>query len=435
MNSATGAGNGWPVPDPAAFVAAWQAAAAGDALLGRWGRQARVRIAFDSGGQQAAFSFGKAPGPAAFTLQAPAAIWERALQAVPPRHHHSLFALHRRTPEFTVAGDELAFAQHCHLARRLLEIGRWLATGNAAPVPHTLRPALAEPEPADIRSRVLAVAADGIDWRIHLDQAGPKGAGTTGRDLLCLHTAGADSRQFHRLMADRRITDHWRLTAFDLPWHGKSPPPAMGGSGATPGDWRLTTDRYVELVMGVVRAAGLRRPVVLGASMSGEICLELALRHPEAFAGIIACEASDNIQGRRTPWADHPQVNQSIFVPEWIEGLMAPQSPAPCAADIWWHYSQGGHATFARDIDFYAGEWDARDRVHRIDTRRCPLFMLTGEYDYSCTAEHSAETAARIPGARFQAMPGIGHFPFAENPPLFAEYLLPILAELEGSRA
>ena len=29
-------------------------------------------------------------------------------------------------------------------------------------------------------------------------------------------------------------------------------------------------------------------------------------------------------------------------------------------------------------------------------------------------------------------MGGIGHFPFAENPPLFAEHLLPILEELRG---
>jgi pimeloyl-ACP methyl ester carboxylesterase len=29
-------------------------------------------------------------------------------------------------------------------------------------------------------------------------------------------------------------------------------------------------------------------------------------------------------------------------------------------------------------------------------------------------------------------MHGIGHFPFAENPALFADYLLPALAEIEG---
>lgn len=62
----------------------------------------------------------------------------------------------------------------------------------------------------------------------------------------------------------------------------------------------------------------------------------------------------------------------------------------------------------------------------------CRLFMLTGEYDYSCTVELSEATAAKIPGVRFQAMQGIGHFPFAENPKRSAEYLLPILAELKG---
>lgn len=405
------------------FLGPWRAAAAADSTLHRMAAHARIRFGFESGGRRADFAFGlPEDAPPAFTLHAAPETWVKALRPIPPRHHQSLFAMRMRVSDFRISGDDPAFAQHCHLARRLMEIGRWVMAGHAGPVPAIPRPPLEEPEPAAITGRYVPVESRGEDFRIFCEQAGE------GHDLLCLHTAGADGRQFHRLMADRRITRHWRLTAFDLPWHGKSPPP----SGAAPGTWSLDTDRYVEIIMGVARAAGLRRPVVLGASMSGEICLELALRHPEAFSGIIACEASDNIQGRKVPWADHPQVNQAIFVPEWIEGLMAPQSPAPCAADVWWHYSQGGHATFARDIDFYSGEWDARDRVHRIDTTRCPLWMLTGEYDYSCTAEHSAATAAKIKGARFQVMQGIGHFPFAENPPLFAEYLLPILGELRA---
>jgi pimeloyl-ACP methyl ester carboxylesterase len=400
------------MPLPEGMAARWQDAVRGDAVVARMARQADV--AFDVAG----VGFGFGAGSRGFSLEAPAEVWARVLELVPVRHHHSLFALRMRVPAFRVGGEELAFVQHVHLARRVLEIGRWVRAGRDGPVPVSLRPALAEPEPAEISGRYLGVAGH----RVYIEQAG------AGRDLLCLHTAGSDGRQFHRLMADRRIARDWRLTGFDLPWHGKSPPP----NGAMPGDWWLTTDRYVELIMGVVRAAGLDRPVVLGASMSGEICLELALRHPEAFSGIIACESSDHIQGRRTGWAEHPLVDQAVFTPEWIEGLMAPQSPQPCATDVWWQYSQGGHATFARDIDFYSGEWDARERVAGIDTTRCPLVMLTGEYDYSCTAEHSAATAAKISGARFQRMDGIGHFPFAENPPLFADYLLPELDRLRG---
>jgi hypothetical protein len=44
---------------------------------------------------------------------------------------------------------------------------------------------------------------------------------------------------------------------------------------------------------------GTGQPVALAASMSGKICLELAYRHPEAFAGIIACEACDKISQRQ----------------------------------------------------------------------------------------------------------------------------------------
>jgi pimeloyl-ACP methyl ester carboxylesterase len=112
-------------------------------------------------------------------------------------------------------------------------------------------------------------------------------------------------------------------------------------------------------------------------------------------------------------------------------------SAPPGAPPNTWNRSHGTMARAARrcsfgDIAFYSGEWDARERVGRIDTNRCPLFMLTGEYDYSCTVELSEATAAKIPGVRFQAMQGIGHFPFAENPKRFAEYLLPILAELKS---
>jgi pimeloyl-ACP methyl ester carboxylesterase len=359
-------------------------------------------------------------GAPQFTLSAPDEVWRKFLQPVPPRHHHGIFAMLYRVPEFQVKGETLAFMQHAHLARRVLEIGKWLALGNAAPAPVSLAPRGGpRPVPA-VTGGYLPVTVGSTAYQIYFETAG------SGRDVLCMHTAGADARQFHGLMADPRITAGHRLIAFDLPWHGKSPPP----EGAIPGSWRLNTDLYVDLIMGFIAAAGLRQPVALGASMSGEICLELALRHPETFSAIIACEACDQVSRRQTHWASHPQVNQSLFVPEWIRGLSAPQSPAEWQEQITWQYGQGGPSVFFGDIAFYSGDWDARERVGRIDTNRCPLFMLTGEYDYSCTVEMSAATAAKIPGVRFRAMAGIGHFPFAESPALFADYLLPILQAL-----
>lgn len=406
-------------------AAAWRSACSGDSVLDAWAGPWTACFAIESDGHATVFNLvdGKVTqdaGEPSFTLSAPASVWAKFLLPVPPRHHQGVFAMMYRLPEFAIKGSQLAFMQHAHVARRVLEIGKWLALGNAEPVPVTLHPREGDRAVPPVTGGYVPVTVRGVTYQIYHEIAG------TGRDVLCMHTAGADGRQFHGLMADRRITDGHRLISFDLPWHGKSPPP----EGAVPGSWRLNTDLYVELIMGFVAAAGLDKPIALGASMSGEICLELAYRHPEAFGGIVACEACDKINQRQTVWAAHPQVNQSLFVPEWIRALSAPQSPAEYTEQITWHYGQGGPQVFFGDIAFYSGDWDARDRVGRIDTNRCRLFMLTGEYDYSCTVELSEATAAKIPGVKFQAMAGIGHFPFAENPKLFAEYLLPVLREL-----
>ncbi len=416
----------WPVDGWEAFQARWQQACAGDAVLAAFAGPWSVDFAIRVDRHEARFGFADgriaAAGKPLFTFAAPAAVWAKFLQPVPPRHHHVILAMLARLPEVALEGDRLAFAQYCHVVRRVLEVGKWLVLGHALPVPNSLRPAVDTPVPR-MQGGYVPVVIDGVRHDIFHEWAGE------GQDVLCLHTAGSDGRQFHRLMADERIISGHRLVAFDLPWHGRSAPPP----GSLAGAWRMTTERYVATIMGFVAAAGLRRPIVLGASMSGEICLELALRHPDSFRAIIACEACDNIAGRQTPFAFHPQVNQSLFAPEWVHGLMAPLSPAECAAEVLWHYSQGGPGVFWGDIHFYSGEWDARGRVGRIDTSACPLFMLTGEYDYSCTMEMSQATAQKIAGARFIPMHGIGHFPFAENPALFAEYLLPVLDEIAAA--
>ena len=43
-----------------------------------------------------------------------------------------MFAMLYRVPEFAIDGDTLRFMQHAHVARRVLEIGKWLALEQAA---------------------------------------------------------------------------------------------------------------------------------------------------------------------------------------------------------------------------------------------------------------------------------------------------------------
>ena len=71
-----------------------------------------------------------------------------------------------------------------------------------------------------IVGRYMHLDLFGRKHRIYVEQAGE------GTPLLCLHTAGADGRQYRALMNDGRVTSGHRVIAFDMPWHGKSSPPS-----------------------------------------------------------------------------------------------------------------------------------------------------------------------------------------------------------------
>jgi pimeloyl-ACP methyl ester carboxylesterase len=70
--------------------------------------------------------------------------------------------------------------------------------------------------------------------------------------------------------------------------------------------------------------------------------------------------------------------------------------------------------------------------VTQIDTSRCPLYLLTGEYDFSCTPADTERTAAKIKGAQVTVMREIGHFPMSENPAQFRRYVAPVLEEIRA---
>jgi pimeloyl-ACP methyl ester carboxylesterase len=357
-----------------------------------------------------------------FGLTAPAEVWARLWQAVPPPRHQSLFALLSKVPEFAVEGSREALAQHAHAIARLLALARPPRPGAGAGD----RDRRVAAEPADLSAltgRYVRVELSTGVAQLFAEQAG------AGRDLLFLHTAGSDGRQYHHLLADPELRASWRMTAFDLPAHGRSTPP----TGLGEGEWLLTTDRYVEAIVAAADALELERPVVLGCSMGGEICLELALRHPDRFAAAVAVQAADRVEGRQVAWAKHARVNEKLFVPEWVDGLMSPTAPPARRAEVRWAYGQSAHGVYWGDIEFYSRDWDARDRVGRIDTARCPVHILAGEYDYSCTPDLARATAGRIPGATFTEMRGLGHFPMAEDPHAFLAYLRPLLAKIAGS--
>lgn len=271
--------------------------------------------------------------------------------------------------------------------------------------------------------RYAAVNIGGRPHRLYWEEAG------SGIPLLCLHTAGADGRQYRALLNDPAITARYRVIAIDMPWHGKSSPP----EGFQDEEYQLTTDSYAELIETVTTAMELDRPVLMGCSIGGRIVLEMAQRRPEMFRAVIGLQSSAFVQ-RYFPLDQlhKPNIHGGEVCAAYCYGLVGPGAPLRHRWETLWHYMQGGPGVFKGDLHFYSIDGDVSDRIADIDTKQCPVYMLTGEYDYSCTPEASRETAARIEGAELTIMNGLGHFPMSEDPEKFLPYLTPVLDKIAG---
>jgi pimeloyl-ACP methyl ester carboxylesterase len=270
--------------------------------------------------------------------------------------------------------------------------------------------------------RYVHVDIDGTSHRIYFEEAGQ------GIPLVCLHTAGSDNRQWRYLLADEQFTKHFRIIAFDMPWHGKSNPPANWDGS----EYQLTTARYTQTIRAFSAALDLDKPVVMGCSIGGRIVLNLAIDHASEFRALIGLEAADfQAPWYDTTWLNRPDIHGGEVCAALVSGLVAPQSPAEARMETLWAYKQGGPGVFKGDLYFYRVDGDLRGRTKAIDTKICPLYLLTGEYDFSCMPEDTVRTASGIAGAEVTVMEQLGHFPMSENPAQFRRYIAPVLEKIK----
>ena len=348
----------------------------------------------------------------------PAEVWAKLLAGTPPRFHNDLMANLSTASGLARSGDELLHAQYYGAVMRALEL---LRPGQAAgPVLETEKSRQLFDAPV---GRYVRLNLAGADHRIYFEEAG------RGIPLLLQHTAGCHGSQWRHLFEEAAITDRFRLIAYDLPFHGKSLPPVSRAWWTEPYDLKGEFLRSVPLAL--ADALELDRPVFMGCSVGGLLALDLALRYPERFRAVIAVEGALAIDGAQAQLAElwHPQVSNE-YKARLMEGLMAPVSPRAYRKETSFVYASGWPPAFLGDLYYYLEEFDLRDRAGHIDTSRVGVHILSGEYDWSGTAELGREAHRAISGSTWQEMKGLGHFPMSENPQAFLRYLMPVLESI-----
>lgn len=274
----------------------------------------------------------------------------------------------------------------------------------------------------EIIGRYVNFPIDGKMCRVYYESAG------VGQPLLCLHTAGSDTRQYRALMSNEELLKKHQIIAFDLPYHGKSSPPA----GWQKNEYKLTSDLYVQSIMAFIEAIGIKSPIVMGCSIGGRVVLHLALYYPEKFKAIIGLQSGAHVQAYYDlEWLHRPDVHGGEVCAAIVSGLVGPSATEENRWETLWHYMQSGPGVFKGDLYFYTSDGDVRERVSQIDSKKCPIYFLTGEYDYSCTPEDSKNLTNLIPDSDLTIMKGMGHFPMSEDPENFIHYLSDVLAKIK----
>ncbi|WP_323772088.1 alpha/beta hydrolase [Antarctobacter sp.] len=272
-----------------------------------------------------------------------------------------------------------------------------------------------------IVGRYVTINVQGITQRIYFEESGQ------GRPVLCLHTAGADTRQWRHLMNDAEVTQGNRLIAFDMPWHSKSLPP----EGFQTQEYLLTTQTYIDTVLAMVAALGLDRPVLAGCSMGGRIALQLAALHPDQFSGFIAIEASDfQPAWYDIDWFDRPDAHGGEMGAALVSANISPFAPEAERWNTLWMFMQSGPGVFRGDLSFYTRDDSLIARLGRIDTAKTPVHLIVGAYDLTCTPEDAKRTADAIAGATLSVMDEVGHFPMSEHPEGFRPFFVEALGKM-----
>lgn len=249
--------------------------------------------------------------------------------------------------------------------------------------------------------------------RVHVRDLGPRDDPTP---LLLIHGSACGLHTWSAWAG--ALAQQRRVVMLDLPGFGLTGPLADGQYGVA---------RQVRFLTEVMDVLGLRRVIVVGHGLGGELAWQLAYAHPDRVTRMALIAA----QGYPTqPWQvpleqrvmDTPPLSWlgRITRPRWlVERSLAQQFANPqritpeqvdCHLEL--PLREGNRRAQLQRL--------AQNRFHaqseRIRTLTLPTLILWGEQDRQAPSEQARWFERDIRGARAVILPGVGHLPQEEAP-------------------
>ena len=213
---------------------------------------------------------------------------------------------------------------------------------------------------------------------------------------------------------DTGLSTHFSSGQRESPWRA-----LLGGTKPA-----YTTLDMLDDALAVMDALGWESATVMGGSMGGALAQALAVYHPTRVRALISCMSVPADSGSRQLLsyikfgafrqfrrlkADDTRESQIELLVSVYRAISSPGFPFPEkwareAAEISHDRSPRDPTSTQRQLA--AGRAQKIPPISRITA---PTLVISGENDPLIKPKGGRDTAARIPGAKFVAYPGMGH--------------------------
>ncbi|MDG4788072.1 alpha/beta hydrolase [Micromonospora sp. WMMD1102] len=187
----------------------------------------------------------------------------------------------------------------------------------------------------------------------------------------------------------------------------------LAGHGESSDDADFGLAGWTSDCVDVVTALDLQPFHLVGCSLGGAIALCVAADLPGSALSVTAMGAylGESDAGADRALLDLVDRNtvDELFVILAAEAV-APGSPPELVTTVRHLTNRHGKPIVRRVLEA-AGAADGSPWLPRV---RCPVLVLTGEFDSSCSPSDGAKLAASVDG-RHEILPGVGHLPMLED--------------------
>ena len=243
--------------------------------------------------------------------------------------------------------------------------------------------------------------------------------------LLLVNGLGSQCINFKVEFCQKFVERGWRVVRFDNR--------DVGLSDHLPEEARYTVEEMAGDGFAVLDAAGAGAAHIAGWSMGGMIVQAMALRAPERVISMTSVmSAPGSLVGERAPdvvaaFTAPPATTRDEAAQRHLAGLRAWGSPAcldedRIAADAYAAYDRcwdpGGRQRQAMAV---ASSPSREEALHSL---KVPTLVVHGDADRLVPPDYGRQTAAAIPGARLEIVPGMGH----DYPPQYWDRMVDLIS-------